>query len=597
MPGTERDFLAFIRLCGNNFSKKQIATLLGKMETYKEHSIYLQDRFLAQLYSAEPKAPLNTAQTKRAQEFLEKNEIQEDQSIIDARWVPRTKALTANGRSPQEYARNIIQKSQSDHRHSYTDIVEQLPSTEGLLYALDVTLVFQDQLSEKINAVQMFPIQIWNSLFAGAKQCLDSHKNDETALAQLQNTISDFHQKIVSLLENHSSKVQIANGLSQWLKSLSSLFKKDDNRAISVIENEWNFWELFDLAFPLVGSVPSDISESEIINIAANSGAGRLCEALINRLDVHVNYKPETCLDRLEAFLKSPKGPHQQACVFIAFQMISIGRMNLKWLKENLLPSMKWDSPNRLLTESLWQGFLWQPRVDDNIWSILKPEYLNTLYYLRDIEKLDEALRPTIKSDQPIQHGKKGFYSLLTIVLMAQSEMEVSARFTSEELRKIFKNIGTDGMNEIVRSIKYQEDYPLNAITWKNKIAPWFESYWPTDKKRLQGFNLGILIDILFSLGEDFPLVFKRLKAKSLIFKTSNRQGQGSLHYVFHSLKNSETLTIFPEQILCLLDLIIGDYILEYEVREFETILNKLISIKPDLENEQAYMRLSLLAS
>ncbi|WP_417798720.1 SIR2 family protein [Terasakiella pusilla] len=611
---SDSNFMTLLRLRGADFTEAQISKLIRGVEKYGENPEYFQNQILLKLYQASPPAKLTATQIEQAESYQKKNDLREDfketEPSVSAGWVAPVEAKSADGLSAKEYALNIYDGRKRRWKTEASDILRSLTNKENLVYCLEVTNFYLEIVAKDPNEdLHDIANWCWNAVFDGVKNKLEVIK--ETAIDEndLFDQIPEFHALISKLLKSTKTSSEMANGFSYWLRALSDLFDKKDDRSRGLIEDDWSFWELWDKAFKLVENQPSALIDGDPISSALNSGSGRLCEALISRLNVRSQGQlkeiPDEISDRLKAFLESSGQSHQMACVFISLQMMFLCDLDRKWVDRNVVPLMDIKS-GALLSTSLWQGYLWNARLNKNMWPVLKPLFERTLKSLWDIEKLYEMRAQIGKIDDTkgssLGDGEKNYYALIISVLMAQDEMDEEVRFTPEETRQLFKNISTGGMNHMIRSLISRVEELKKIQTkdiWKTKVSPWFERYWPTDKGKLikdnpddESFDVGALVRVLLLLDDEFPNVFNVLKEKSLLFSIDQKRGFSGLALVLRQFIENPSVIKFPNETLELLNIMIDEPVSAYERNEVSKVLDKIVENTPSIESNLFYTRL-----
>jgi hypothetical protein len=166
------------------------------------------------------------------------------------------------------------------------------------------------------------------------------------------------------------------------------------------------------------------------------------------------------------------------ARVIAASRLSYLFAVDPAWTEATLLPNFDWES-NEEEAVAMWQGYAWQPRIDQKLWHELEPYFLRVFTPVH-IQSLGESGR-----------------------FLAQMLMLVGIEFGADELprdaarnavRAMTDEMRSQALAWIVSVLDQPEDEaaeregarsePQTAqadALWTRKVAPWLTEIWPPE--------------------------------------------------------------------------------------------------------------------
>ena len=131
--------------------------------------------------------------------------------------------------------------------------------------------------------------------------------------------------------------------------------------------------------FELSKSNSDDPTEGEWVSLAINRSMGRLATAFFDALfgrELRVGSGiPEDLKPRLERLVSPGERRNRPARVIAASRLSYLFAVDPGWAHTWLLPSFDW--ADELEALAVWQGYAWQPRLQESLWRSLKPHFLD----------------------------------------------------------------------------------------------------------------------------------------------------------------------------------------------------------------------------
>jgi hypothetical protein len=151
-------------------------------------------------------------------------------------------------------------------------------------------------------------------------------------------------------------------------------------------EGEPTFWPLWErVAAPAFAA--SESHQTDAVTYALNTPAGHLTEALLNRISLTRPRKrddlPPQVWARLERLAAGAGGSYPTARVLLASRLDLLHDLDASWAETTLIWRFDWDASDE--APALWQGFLWQPRISPELWSVLKPSFLKIVEHAQEL--------------------------------------------------------------------------------------------------------------------------------------------------------------------------------------------------------------------
>lgn len=282
--------------------------------------------------------------------------------------------------------------------------------------------------------------------------------------------------------------------LCRWIERLAGSEKLDQT-------TEAGFWWLWDRAAARALASADAGVEDPSVDAAIVAPSAALAGALLARLR-GVETKPETGLSpsialRLSLLADDRTHAGRLARVILARDLVWFYTIDPIWTRRHLIERMRWGGSDQRDAVGLWRGYLWSPSCTPYLFDALKPSLLEAL---RRRERL----------------GVKAFTSLCQLVTALS--IERTDAFTPEEIDRAVGAMGAEGIVEAagqMRHVLSNSDNP--AKSWRERVAPWIERYWPDAHEFLGTEPAGSANSLLLKTQEAFPEALNLLVRKRLV--------------------------------------------------------------------------------
>lgn len=216
---------------------------------------------------------------------------------------------------------------------------------------------------EEMARTYRYPVEVWQKGLWGIRDSV-KHSNAKQQVFKL----------LLSLPEQLLNDPRVSDAVADIVDAASGASLNADERN--------SFWRLFDLA---LGKAALDMRNSkapdddEWVSSALNCSMGRLATAFFAALferDLRVGAGiPDDLLSRLDLLISPAVISHRPARVIAASRLSYLYAVDPKWARGALIPSFNWEDETESL--AVWQGFGWQPRIDEKLWQVLKPHFFS----------------------------------------------------------------------------------------------------------------------------------------------------------------------------------------------------------------------------
>lgn len=243
----------------------------------------------------------------------------------------------------------------------------------------------------------------------------------------------------------------------------------------------------------------------------------------------------------------------------LAAHVIALFRVDPNWATHHLLPLFDWQR-SEVEACAAWEGFLWSPRLHHPLMQVLKPAFLDTARHYAALGKHDGQ-----------------YASLLTFAALDPGDT-----FTATELAAATRALPPDGLHDaaqaLVRALEGASDQ--RADYWTNRVAPYLHAIWPKTRDRNSPAIAASLGLLCIAAQDAFPEALARLRAWL----------QPSAHpdYLVHRLHEAGLCSMFPEQALEFLSLVIGDRT-QWPSSKLGACLDEMQTAAPELAADQRF--------
>lgn len=352
------------------------------------------------------------------------------------------------------------------------------------------------------------------------------------------------------------------------------------------ISNQGLFWQVWDYVFNSLNTIGPDATKSSIgevkrggkvINLsrktldhALNSPIGKLVYSIFSTFNAW-KLDPKICrkiyLSRFELALNSVGEGADHAAVMIAYHFKFIFYHYKQWTELNLIPLLNKENQ---VSESVWHGIMLEtPSPKASL--IIKP-YITSLF----------KNKPEWLSSEKLKNN------LATYIVIVSYWSYPKAKYYSDmDLRNIIRNFDNDMLSHALWILKQIVTQQKNWTTFGQYFI---KNIWPKEIKFQSSRSSERLLDLILETSDNFVDINKH------VMPYLGKIDTGSL-FMFRLVKDDKVFLLekYPEEILLLLDKVIGSRIEHYD-HYLKDILEKLISAKPTIKNHPSWRRLKEIA-
>ncbi len=314
----------------------------------------------------------------------------------------------------------------------------------------------------------------------------------------------------------------IAHSATWWLESVSKSLAHHEDIFLTLCQRI--------LALPHQDEGDND----KPVSRAINHPVGRVTQSLLN---CWLNGKPDD-----NAGLPAELEPiFTQLCdtsaaqfrhgrVLLAAHLIALFRIDRTWTEAQLLPRFDWTS-DAGEAGTVWEGFLWSPRIYHPLLMAFKAQFLDTAHHYADLG----------------EHAQQ-FATFLTYAALDPAE-----NYTAQDFMAAFGTLPQQGLDESAHALvqaldgagEQREEY------WANRIRPFWQAIWPKSRQMASKSIAESLARLSIAARGQFPV------ALSLI--ENWLQPLEYPDFVVDALLEADLPTRFPKEALGLLCAVIGE--------------------------------------
>lgn len=351
----------------------------------------------------------------------------------------------------------------------------------------------------------------------------------------------------------------VSNSLCWWLQAQSKNIEEQENLFYLLIHRVIDLHKHNKLQ-----------SGGDFESHALNHPIGLVTQAVLNRwyhqqpkdgcglkLEIAIIFT-ELCDANIEIF--------RYARYLLALNAISLFRVDSKWAINNLIPLFDWQV-SETEAETSWQGFLVSPRFYQPFISVIKKPLLETAKYYTMMDKNTSI-----------------YAEFLTYIALDRSDF-----FRNDELTSIIKNLPEEGLLGSIREL-------INALDgsgehrheyWKNRVKPFFLTFWPKSSEMITPKISETFSILCISTREDISEALQILKHWIILSE--------DLTFLFIKIEDAKLCTLYPMQILAVLDIIINDNWQKILPIELEQCLEKMKRQDFEISKDSRFIRLNQL--
>ncbi len=332
----------------------------------------------------------------------------------------------------------------------------------------------------------------------------------------------DTAKTLVDMPNEHLNKLDLQT--ARWLEQARKRLGKKQRRQL------WeNIWEA-----SLIGELEGDLNYDMTLNYAG----GILASILMDEL---AEYHPTATMGENPGFFKPLRpyfekignGDHPSAKlarIRFSANLLYLFRIDREWTEHALLRRM--DMENRDGFEAgLWEGYLWSPRIHDDLLEPLKP------LFFRILENLD------LISERIRDHAPQLF-----IDIAVPPDRGVTTKEAQEALQDMPSQHLAEAALRLMNLLSGAGDKA--PVLWRETIESWFKKAWPKHVNAKSGQTSSNLAWMAIETRDAFPEAIITIKDQ---LQPSKWGG------MLHKLKESDLHSRFPEAAWILIKHTVGD--------------------------------------
>ncbi|MEQ9875382.1 anti-phage defense-associated sirtuin Dsr1 [Pectobacterium brasiliense] len=367
---------------------------------------------------------------------------------------------------------------------------------------------------------------------------------------------------LIQAMPDHFLK-EIIHSVAWWMETVSKVINHHKDILIGLCRRI--------LALPLEAGTDANIVSNGIksyspVDAAINHPVGHVTQILLNLWFKQDPNDNEQLPDYLKSIFIALCDPDTERFihgrVLLSSQLIALFRVDRSWTEQYLLPFFDWNNPFE--AKSVWEGFLWSPRLYQPLMTAFKSQYLDSANHYAEL------------GDHRQQYA----------TFLTYAALGPTADYTTEEFRAAFDVLPSEGLEKCALAL-YQaqegaadkrEDY------WKNRVRPLWQNIWPKSRDLVTSQMTVSLARLIIATGDEFPSALDDVHNWLIPVEHP--------YYVVHRLLESGLCRRFPAEAALLLGYIIAGEKRQWLSEEFGACLDNIIQAAPNLEQDVQYLRL-----
>lgn len=247
----------------------------------------------------------------------------------------------------------------------------------------------------------------------------------------------------------------------------------------------------------------------------------------------------------------------------MSMNVLALFRVDATWTKEHLLPCFDWKAPQSEAL-SAWKGFLQAPRLHPPLITALKSQFLAT------------ADHYAMLKDSAQQYA----------AFLAYAALELREGISATEFAVALQKLPLEGLVRAVRAVTNAMEAAgdKRQAYWENRIAPFFKSIWPKSRKFKSEQVSRTIARLCLMTQQAFPAALKELGS---YLQRIERPDELVLLLQQEKLHES-----YPEAVLDFLDKIVEDDARFISPDNFESCLDSIVKVRPQLDGDRRLIRL-----
>lgn len=343
-------------------------------------------------------------------------------------------------------------------------------------------------------------------------------------------------------------------------------------------------WRLFDRTLTAVANDPDNIhgaDEHDAVSHAINNALGRLAQAFFALLfgrALKVSSKiPSDLRPRADALVSTGVTSHRPARVIAASRLSYLFAVDPDWTQASLVPSFDW-AQDETEAAAVWQGYAWQPRIDEKLWPALQPFFLATF----EPERLAR-----------IGEMAKSLVQLLMLVGIDLDRDQLPTVAVRNAIRSMTDRLRASALSWI-ETFLAQPDEPEDDAAgkapsrsadsiWTGRVSQWLQQVWPVEIELRSTSTSEQFARIAIATNASFP------DAVDLVTQYMVR---ANAYYELHLLAGSAHPDLHPRATVRLIDALADRTFLQMGTGDLGLILERARAADAGIINLAAFNEL-----
>ncbi|HEJ7948570.1 SIR2 family protein [Serratia liquefaciens] len=367
---------------------------------------------------------------------------------------------------------------------------------------------------------------------------------------------------VVQTMPDHFLK-EIIHSVAWWMETASKVINHHKDILIGLCRRI--------LALPLEAGTDANIVSNGIksyspVDAAINHPIGHVTQILVNLWFKQDPNDNEQLPDYLKSIFSALCDPDIEQFihgrVLLSSQLIALFRVDRSWTEQYLLPFFNWDNPFE--AKSVWEGFLWSPRLYQPLMTAFKSQCLDSANHYAEL------------GDHRQQYA----------TFLTYAALGPTADYTTEEFRTAFNALPSEGLEKCALALSQAQEGAADKREdyWKNRVRPLWQNIWPKSRDLVTSQMTVSLARLIIATGDEFPSALDDVHNWLIPVEHP--------YYVIHRLLESGLCTRFPVEAALLLGYIIAGEKRQWLSEELGTCLDNIIQAAPNLEQDVQYSRL-----
>lgn len=351
-------------------------------------------------------------------------------------------------------------------------------------------------------------------------------------------------------------------GVSHWLRALATGFEGQEDTFLRLCDR------LLDLASEEASENDEEVDDPvfRAINHPVGHTTGALLEWWWRRPlkdDIGLD---EDLRSRFSRICDVRVGKFRHGRVLLAEHVMALFRVDRDWTARFLLPLFDWKRSARE-ARAAWVGFLLSPRLYPPLVESIKSQFLDTANHYDELGRC------------------RAQYAWMLVVAGLDRQEPV----TQSELARATKSLSQKGLENVAATLVQALEAAggQRAECWKNRVLPYVRNVWPKTQETASASIAENFALLAVAAGGEFPAALEEIQPWLQKVEYPDR--------VIEKLHRAKLHERFSEEVLMLLDRIIGDSPWGMSATKMTDLLSAMREKMEDVETDGRFQRLEAL--